>query len=177
MNLPFILGAVAVSAVVSGCAIPSGRGVDTVNYYYANKEGPRPSITRRTPPPAVPAPTPAAQPAPREPAGVPRFVYFDFDRAEVKPQDRPVIAAHAEFLRGSERARVTLDGHADARGSNDYNRALGLRRAEAVRRSLVRQGVAEGRVEALSDGEEKPASTMANETGFRLNRRVEFVYR
>lgn len=177
MNLPFILSAVAVSAVVSGCAIPSDRGSDTVNYYYANKEGPRPSITRRTPPPAVPAPTPAAQPAPKEPAGVPRFVYFDFDRAEVKPQDRAVIAAHADFLRNSDRARVTLDGHADARGSSAYNRALGQRRAEAVRRSLLGQGVAEGKVDALSEGEEKPASTVANEAGFRLNRRVEFIYR
>jgi peptidoglycan-associated lipoprotein len=105
-----------------------------------------------------------------------RIVYFDFDSAVIKGQGVDVVAAHAKYLAGSPQARVRLEGNTDERGSREYNIGLGDRRAQAVRRSLLLQGVSEGQLTIVSYGEERPADPGHDEAAWAKNRRVEIVY-
>lgn len=107
-------------------------------------------------------------------AGV--IVYFDYDRAEIKSEFVPVVAAHAKFLNGSPQRKVRLEGHSDERGSREYNIGLGERRAQAVRRALMLQGVTENQITTVSYGEERPAVQGSDEATYGKNRRVELVY-
>lgn len=107
-------------------------------------------------------------------AGV--VVYFDYDRAEIKPEFIPVVAAHARYLNGNAQRRVRLEGHSDERGSREYNIGLGERRAQAVRRALLLQGVSESQITTVSYGEERPAVLGGDESAYSRNRRVELVY-
>jgi peptidoglycan-associated lipoprotein len=107
-------------------------------------------------------------------AGV--VVYFDYDRAEIKPEFVPVVAAHARYLNGNAQRRVRLEGHSDERGSREYNIGLGERRAQAVRRALLLQGVSEAQITTVSYGEERPAVLGGDESAYSRNRRVELVY-
>jgi peptidoglycan-associated lipoprotein len=110
------------------------------------------------------------------PAGIARLVYFDFDSAEIRPEFVAVIAAHAHAIAANASIRVRLEGHTDERGSPEYNIGLGERRAQAVRRALLLQGVAEAQLATVSFGEERPAVTGQTEADWAKNRRVEFVY-
>ena len=107
-------------------------------------------------------------------AGV--IVYFDYDRAEIKPEFVPVVAAHAKYLNANAQRKVRLEGHSDERGSREYNIGLGERRAQAVRRALMLQGVTENQITTVSYGEERPAVQGGDETAYGKNRRVELVY-
>jgi peptidoglycan-associated lipoprotein len=107
-------------------------------------------------------------------AGV--IVYFDYDRAEIKPEFVPVVAAHAKYLNGNNQSKVRLEGHSDERGSREYNIGLGERRAQAVRRALMLQGVTENQITTVSYGEERPAVQGSDESAYGKNRRVELVY-
>lgn len=104
-----------------------------------------------------------------------RVIYFDFDRSEVRPDARAVLEQHAAFL-NNRSTNIRLEGHADERGSREYNLALGERRAEAVKRTLTILGVPESLVTTLSYGEERPMDKGHNETAWQVNRRVEIVY-
>jgi len=104
------------------------------------------------------------------------IIYFDYDRAEIKPEYVPIIAAHAKYLNGNPNRRVRLEGHTDERGSREYNIGLGERRAQAVRRALMLQGVTEAQITTVSYGEERPAVLGSDESAYAKNRRVEFVY-
>src|SRR5690606_37713792 len=121
----------------------------------------------------------AAPPPPMQngPVGVPRIVYFDFDKYNIRPQDRSVVEAHASYMRNRPTSRVVIEGHTDSRGGREYNLALGQRRSEAVQRALTQLGVPAERIEAISWGIEKPASLDNTEEGYQLNRRAEFSYR
>jgi peptidoglycan-associated lipoprotein len=88
-----------------------------------------------------------------------------------------VIEAHARFLKADKNKKVALEGHTDERGGREYNLALGQKRAEAVRRALVLQGVGENQVEAVSFGKEKPAVAGSTEAAMEKNRRAEIRYR
>jgi peptidoglycan-associated lipoprotein len=107
-------------------------------------------------------------------AGV--VIYFDYDRAEIKPEFVPVVATHAKYLNNHPQARVRLEGHSDERGSREYNIGLGERRAQAVRRALLLQGVSENQITTVSYGEERPAVLGSDEAAYAKNRRVELVY-
>jgi len=107
-------------------------------------------------------------------AGV--IVYFDYDRAEIKPEFVPVVAAHAKYLNANAQRKVRLEGHSDERGSREYNIGLGERRAQAVRRALMLQGVTENQITTVSYGEERPAVQGSDESAYGKNRRVELVY-
>jgi peptidoglycan-associated lipoprotein len=104
------------------------------------------------------------------------IVYFDYDRAEIKPEFVPVVAAHAKFLNGNAARKVRLEGHSDERGSREYNIGLGERRAQAVRRALMLQGVTDPQITTVSYGEERPAVAGSDDTTYSRNRRVELVY-
>jgi len=103
-------------------------------------------------------------------------VYFEFDRSEVQPQFTDLLAAHARNLAANPRIEVRLEGHADERGSREYNIGLGERRAQAVRRILLIQGASAGQITTVSYGEERPAEPGSTESAYAKNRRVEIVY-
>ena len=105
-----------------------------------------------------------------------RIVYFDFDSAEIKGAGVEVVAAHAKFLATHSATRVRLEGHTDERGSREYNIGLGERRAQAVRRALLLQGVGDAQLATVSYGEERPAVPGHDEAAWAKNRRVEVVY-
>ncbi len=105
-----------------------------------------------------------------------RVVYFSLDSTEIADADRDVLAAHAALLAANPSVSITLGGHADERGSREYNIGLGDRRAQAVRRLLEFQGAAPDQLRTVSYGEEKPAVMGHDESAWRMNRRVELVY-
>ncbi len=98
--------------------------------------------------------------------------YFEFDQSLLNAEARAALTAHAERLKASPKA-IRLEGHADERGSREYNMALGERRANAVRDFLVLQGVDGSLIETVSYGEERPAAIGSNESSYSKNRRVE----
>jgi peptidoglycan-associated lipoprotein len=105
-----------------------------------------------------------------------RVVYFDFDSSAIHPEDEPVIEAHAQYLANNPSAIVSLEGHADERGSREYNIGLGDRRGQAVRQAMELLGAAPGQLRNVSYGEERPAVLGHNEAAWSKNRRVEFNY-
>ena len=102
-------------------------------------------------------------------------VYFDFDQYSLTAESRAVLLAHADKLKGASVA-VRLEGHADERGSREYNMALGEKRANAVRDFFVTQGVNGSSLEVVSFGEEQPVATGSDEASYAQNRRVEVKY-
>ena len=105
-----------------------------------------------------------------------RSVFFDFDQYVVKDEYRAMLDAHAGYLKSKGDARVILQGHADERGSREYNLALGQKRAEAVRKALSVMGVSDSQMEAISFGEEKPRMEGDSEEAHAANRRTDIVY-
>lgn len=102
---------------------------------------------------------------------------FDFDQAIVRRAAHAELNKHASALAGDRFIRVRVEGHADERGTREYNLALGERRADAVRAYLVSQGASNSQIEVISYGEEKPIVSGKNERSWAKNRRVELVYR
>ena len=98
--------------------------------------------------------------------------YFDFDQSLLRPEARAALTAHAERLKANP-SPIRLEGHADERGTREYNMALGERRANAVRDYLVAQGVSPSQIETVSYGEEYPATVGSYESAWGQNRRVE----
>jgi peptidoglycan-associated lipoprotein len=105
-----------------------------------------------------------------------RNIFFDYDGFVVAPEYRQLIEAHAKYLVANKSARVRIEGNTDERGSREYNLALGQRRADAVRRSLVLLGVSETQIETVSFGEEKPSAQGSSEESWRANRRADLAY-
>jgi peptidoglycan-associated lipoprotein len=106
-----------------------------------------------------------------------RSIYFDYDSFVVKEEYKSLLDHHDKFLVRNGQMKMLIQGHADERGSREYNLALGQKRAEAVRRALGLLGVTEAQMEAVSFGEEKPAQVGLDEASFAKNRRVELTYR
>ena len=104
-------------------------------------------------------------------------VYFDYDEAEILPEFNALLQAHGQFLARNPNSQLRLEGHADERGSREYNIGLGERRAQAVRRVLMLQGAGQSQLTTVSYGEERPAQSGSDDEAWRLNRRVELVYR
>ncbi|MBS3963437.1 MAG: peptidoglycan-associated lipoprotein Pal [Methylomonas sp.] len=105
-----------------------------------------------------------------------QVIYFELDSSQIRQEFVPVVAAHAHYLSAHPNQRVILAGHADERGSSEYNIALGEQRAKAVERMMRAQGVSAGQLEIVSYGEEKPAAMGHDESAWQLNRRVEVGY-
>lgn len=102
-------------------------------------------------------------------------VPFEYDQHLLTDAAREILSANAAILKAQTRLRVTLAGYCDERGADQYNIALGERRAEAVRNYLLPLGISEGRLETVSYGEEKPLDPGHDESAWVKNRRVEFV--
>ena len=131
-----------------------------------------------TPPPAPPPPV-AAAPAPGSVPGsaedlrvnVGDTVHFALDQYNIEAGDQAVLQRQAAWLQKYPAVRITIEGHADERGTREYNLALGARRANAVREALVSQGVSAGRIETVSYGKERPICTDSSESCWSQNRR------
>jgi len=104
------------------------------------------------------------------------IIYFDFDKSEIKPEFADLIASNARSLINHPGQRMKLEGNTDERGTREYNIGLGERRAQAVRRALMLQGVPESQLSTVSFGAERPAVEGDNEAAWAKNRRVELVY-
>ncbi|HWP59381.1 MAG TPA: peptidoglycan-associated lipoprotein Pal [Candidatus Acidoferrales bacterium] len=102
-------------------------------------------------------------------------IYFDYDRADLRPDARDTLRAHADWLKANPTARVEIEGHADDRGTNEYNLALGAKRAQSAKDYLATLGVAGNRLSTISYGEELPVCKEATEACWQRNRRVRFV--
>ncbi len=102
-------------------------------------------------------------------------VYFDFDQAGIRPDMVPVVTRNAEYLKTVPGKRVVIEGNSDERGTNEYNMALGERRAINVQQYLTNMGIDARHMQTLSYGEEKPLFTGQDEEAFSGNRRVDFV--
>ncbi len=142
-------------------------------------------------PPPAPAPAPAPPPAPTRPTEDPAaaaarmtaaltaeltqsMVHFDYDKAEIRAEDRALLDRVAAILGVNGGVQLRVSGHADDRGSDEYNLALGNRRAAAVKTYLANKGIGSDRLAVVSYGEEKPLQTGDNEDAWAANRRAEF---
>jgi peptidoglycan-associated lipoprotein len=154
---------------------------------------PAPPVVQAPPPP--PPPPPAPQPPPPAPprplteeeifsrktvdqlnAEMPLGeVEFDYDMSAIREDQRPVLQKNADYLRRWTSVRVSVEGHADSRGTNQYNLALGQQRGNSVRDFLVGLGIAADRLVVVSRGEESPVCTEESEACFARNRRGRFV--
>lgn len=105
-----------------------------------------------------------------------RTIYFAYDSTQIGEEYRETLAAHAQYLRANPQIRARIEGHADERGSREYNLGLGQRRAQAVRQFMMLTGVAGSQLVAISYGEEKPADFAHNESAWSENRRVFVKY-
>lgn len=105
-----------------------------------------------------------------------RVIYFELDSSNISAEDREVISAHAKFMAANPQVSAILEGHADERGTREYNIALGERRAKSVQQLFSVQGVSGSQAQVISFGEERPVALEHNEEAWRLNRRVEILY-
>jgi peptidoglycan-associated lipoprotein len=184
--VPFLALALVILIVISGCR----RNVPPP----APPPPAPPPAAPAPPPPPPPPPPPAPAPAPAPPAPLTEEeifarksleqlnaerplgdVFFDYDMSAVRDDARAVLQKNADFLRRWPSTRVTVEGHADARGTNEYNLALGDRRANSVREYLTGLGITGDRVLSVTKGEETPVCTDENEACWARNRRGAFV--
>jgi peptidoglycan-associated lipoprotein len=144
---------------------------------------------KEVPPPEAPPsePAPVTEPAPTPGVYTPedldtdaclrqRVVYFDFDQDALRPEFQAIVSCHAKYLRDRPSSRMTMEGHADERGSREYNQGLGERRGNAVSSGVQANGGSGGQITVASYGEERPTCTESTEDCWAKNRRVEIVY-
>jgi len=146
---------------------------------------PAPAPAPATVPRPAPAPAPAPTPAPAPPAMVKpsefspnpnlKTIYFDFDKYNIRPDDAKTLDGDAAWLKANPNNLVLIEGHADERGTNEYNLALGEKRAKAAMNYLVAQGVQASRVTIISYGEERPVCAEKTEACWAKNRRDNFL--
>ena len=130
-----------------------------------------------------PAAMAAAGPAPVVPPsvfppGIPGkldAIYFDFDKYNVKPESKDTLKKNAEWLQANQGYNIRIEGNCDERGTNEYNMALGQRRADAAAKFLMNLGVGKDRIGTVSYGEEKPLCMEHNEDCWSRNRRDDFI--
>jgi peptidoglycan-associated lipoprotein len=151
----------------------------------ASEKPKAPEAAAPVPPPVVTAPEAAPAPAPvvevdslNDPASIlaKRSVYYPFDVSAVQDADKPIVVAHAKYLSEHPDRNVRVEGNADERGSNEYNLALGQRRADGVKQMLVLGGAKASQIETVSYGEEKPKATGHDEASWSQNRRSDIKY-
>ena len=157
--------AVAVlAAMMSGCVSRNARpGGDAEDRLSGGETGPRGSLGDEI-----------AGHGPRE-DGPLRDVHFDYDRSDLRAEDRAILQANAQWLRDHSTANVEIEGHCDERGTGEYNMALGGKRADAVKSYLVALGIPAGRFSTISYGDELPLCREATQTCWARNRRAHSV--
>jgi peptidoglycan-associated lipoprotein len=126
---------------------------------------------------ATPVPSTTARPAVQDFAAVAELadVFFDFDKYDIRPSDARTLDSNANWLKSNPNHLVLIEGHCDERGTNEYNLALGERRAKSTMNYLVSQGVQANRITIISYGEERPQCTEHTESCWAKNRRAHFL--
>jgi peptidoglycan-associated lipoprotein len=181
-----MLSLLLLGMVVAGCAkrpaTTSAAAPAPAPAPSAPPAAPAPAAPPSTPaPPSAPTTTPAppspARPAPSEFAAIPELqdIHFDFDKYDIRPGDAKTLDVNAAWLKANANQLVLIEGHCDERGTNEYNLALGERRAKSTMNYLVSQGVQANRITIISYGEERPLCTEHNETCWAKNRRAHFL--
>ena len=158
-------GAVATAPPPATGTVPSGPRAGTT---------PAPGTAGTT----TPAPaTPARPAAPREFVAVAELkdIHFDFDKDDIRPGDARILDENTRWMKANSTHLILIEGHADERGTNEYNVALGERRAKATMNYLVAQGVQASRITIISYGEERPLCTGKYEACWARNRRAHFL--
>ena len=168
---------IAASLLIGACATQEQKPAPTEEA----TPGGKPQAVETKPVPRVETGKPSAGSpfaALKDPASIlsKRSVYFEFDKFEVKDEYRPLVEAHAKFLRDNPTAKMLVQGNADERGSREYNVGLGQRRSDSVKKMLTLLGARESQIEAVSLGEEKPACSEHNEQCWAKNRRDDMLY-
>jgi peptidoglycan-associated lipoprotein len=105
-----------------------------------------------------------------------REIFYDLDSFTVKDEYKPLLEAHAAYLKNNRNARIKVEGNTDERGSREYNLALGQKRSESVKRVLMLLGVSEAQIDTVSFGEEKPRNPASSEAAYSENRRCDLAY-
>ena len=183
-----VMSLLLVGLIISGCAKRPATTAATAApapapASRAASPEPAPATAARAPSAAAAAPATTAsasaapRPSPREFAAVDalKAVYFDFDQYDIRPEDARTLDANATWLKANAENLVLIEGHCDERGTNEYNLALGERRAKAAMNYLVSQGVQANRITIISYGEERPACTERSESCWAKNRRAQFL--
>ena len=172
----YVLGAASLLALAA-CATEEPKPAATAPV--EGKPG-APQAVQTQPVKPVTTPKPGGSPfaALKDPNSIlsKRSVYFDFDKFDVKPEFRPLVEAHAKFLRENPSAKMLIQGNADERGSREYNVGLGQRRSDSVKKMLTLLGAREDQIESVSLGEEKPMCTQHSEDCWAKNRRGDMLY-
>ena len=164
LNLPVVVAAAFLLAACSSAsddAADSGSGGDSA--------APPPTVTSAAPPAQPSGPGPGTQLDLEVNVG--DRVFYDFDKSTLRPNGRTTVERWAAWLKTYERNKIIFEGHADERGTREYNLALGDRRANAAREYLVSLGVDPNRVKTISFGKERPAIPGSNENAYAQNRR------
>lgn len=104
-----------------------------------------------------------------------KMIHFDFDKYDIRPQDAEILKQNAEILKRFPAVKIQIEGHCDERGTEEYNLALGERRANSTKRYLISLGIAADRITTISYGEERPLDPSHNEAAWAKNRRAQFV--
>ena len=168
----FLVLVLPVLLVLSGCET-TGEAVEE-----------QPPAEQAQPAEATPAAAPETTAQPMEEKKDPleegllatRVVYFEFDSSAIADSYMPLLKAHGEYLSANGGTSITVEGHADERGTREYNIALGERRADAVRRVLLANGASPNQIKVVSYGEERPAVLGHDESAWSKNRRAELMY-
>ncbi len=127
------------------------------------------------PPPAPPAPAPVAPPAPRTVEVVAASIYFDFDSSELSPDARSTLQTFYDKARQRPDLNTRIEGNCDERGTEEYNLALGQRRADSAKTYLVNLGLDASRITTISNGKERPRAPGHDEAAWRENRRADLL--
>jgi peptidoglycan-associated lipoprotein len=157
---------------------------DTTTYHLHAKGGggtqdASATVTMTAPPTPTPTPTPRPTPPPLTDEQIfaqsVQDIYFDFDKSDIRADAQATMARNAEALKAHPNWKVQIEGNCDERGSTEYNLALGERRADSAKQSLIRAGVAADALKTISYGKEKPVCTESNEDCWQRNRHDHFV--
>jgi len=171
--------------VLAGCpkrpevalAVPSAAGPAAATAPRSSTANAAPSKTAEIPVtrPAIPAEAPVKpKPAAVVETGV-KDIFFDFDNATIRSDQMPLLQQDFSYLKAHEQVKVTVEGYCDERGTEEYNLALGQRRADTVKQALVAEGIAADRINTISYGKDKPFAPGHDESAWRLNRRDHFA--
>ena len=169
-----VLAAFVAAAFMAGCASQSTTTPDQGGTSQSGTQSGAQSSA--TPQSGGPGSASSGSRDPRE-AFAKRSVYYEFDGYDVKPEYRPLVEAHAAYLKQNPSARITIEGNCDERGSRENNVALGQRRAESVMKMMTLLGARAGQIESVSFGKEKPRVEGHDEKAWSENRRSDLAYR
>ena len=175
-----ILSAAALAVLFAACATTPDEQKPAAGERGAAAPAPEVSAAGRTPAPTVDLTKRGGNGASplTDPNNIlsKRSVFFDFDKYEIRDEFKPVVEAHAKYLRENPSAKMMIQGNADERGSREYNVGLGQRRSDTVKRALILLGARETQIESVSLGEEKPVCADHGEGCWAKNRRDDMLY-